>query len=84
MHYKNGRQAKNGDMIIFLGGGTQRPVCGVLWGARAEGGSDCNGMIATLHGDHYADLKNCLAVEDIEACANTLEDISKLPPPPSA
>ena len=70
MHYKNGREAKNGDKVIFIDpNGTGFPAVGVLIDAKAEQGSDCNGNIlqATAFGLHYADLKNCLHVDDIAA-----------------
>ena len=81
MHYKNGREAKNGDKVLmyagFTPGYTGNPVVGVLFDAKAEGGSDCNGNIAPLTSGtvSYADLKNCLHIEDIAAA--TIPDSSK-------
>ncbi len=70
MHYKNGREAKNGDLIIHLSSNPgDRLAAGVLTGAKAEGGSDCNGVIIPwpMTSVHYADLKNCLHIDDIAA-----------------
>jgi len=46
MHYRNGREAKNGDMIVQLNGGRIEAV-GVLYGAIA-GNDYCNGKIAPV------------------------------------
>ena len=65
MHYKNGREAKNGDKIILIqsGGFT---AAGILYDAKAEAGSDCNGRIAAMtYNDQWADLKNCLHIDDV-------------------
>jgi len=67
MHYKNGREAKNGDKVLLLG---YTSGVGVLFDARASGGSDCNGSLAPLvsGGQVFAaDLKNCLHLDDIAA-----------------
>lgn len=70
MHYKNNRPAKNGDIILSLVN-PQQPVVGVLFGAKSENGSDCNGMIAPLTPSamypQCACLKNCLHIDDIAA-----------------
>lgn len=70
MHYKNGRPAKNGDLILSLMS-PQQPVVGILYGAKQENGNDCNGMIAPVTPSaaypQCADLKNCLHIDDIAA-----------------
>jgi hypothetical protein len=72
MHYKNGREAKNGDMIVTIQPGYGWPVAGVLYGAKAEHGNDCNGRIAVPQpGDTCADLKNCLHIDDVIAAAGS-------------
>ena len=79
MHYRNGREAKNGDKIIVLNpcGGT--PVVGILYDAKAENGSDCNGrVVVPTNYDQCADLKNCLHLDDIAAA--TIPDTSPKPP----
>jgi hypothetical protein len=53
MHYRNGREAKNGDKIVKLGGyGTSARivVVGVLYGA-TPGNDFCNGYIAPFAND---------------------------------
>jgi len=66
MHYRNGREAKNGDQIVQLEGG-KIVALGVLYGA--ELGNDyCNGQIApTQHPQTTACMCDCLNIEDIEA-----------------
>jgi hypothetical protein len=44
MHYRNGREAKNGDIIVSLNGG-KVAAFGVLHGA-TPGNDYCNGSIA--------------------------------------
>jgi hypothetical protein len=72
MHYKNGREAKNGDTILILpkvGETYPTPAVGVLFGAKGDS-NDCNGSIAPiLSGGQVcvADLKNCLHLDDIAA-----------------
>jgi hypothetical protein len=65
MHYRNGREAKNGDKIImvpkFAG---QLPVVGILYDATA-GNDYCNGKLAvTKPGDPCPNLKECLHIDD--------------------
>jgi len=64
MHYKNGREAKNGDKVMLIPqyGGT--PVIGILYDAVA-GNDHCNGKIAvTKPNDLCPNLKECLHLED--------------------
>lgn len=66
MHYKNGREAKNGDRIIHLGayGG---PVVGILYDATA-GNDTCNGRLAiTAPNDPTPNLAECLHIDDAKA-----------------
>jgi len=64
MHYRNGREAKNGDKIVQLEGGKVVAV-GVLHSA--EPGNDyCNGQIApTQQPQTCACLCDCLHVDDL-------------------
>ena len=66
MHYRNGREAKNGDRIIQVEGGEVVAV-GELYGA--EPGNDyCNGHIAlTQPVQAVACLCDCLHVDDVAA-----------------
>jgi hypothetical protein len=64
MHYRNGREAKNGDEIVQLQKGKIAAV-GVLYSA--EPGNDfCNGYIApTQYPQATACLCDCLHVDDL-------------------
>jgi hypothetical protein len=65
MHYRNGREAKNGDKIVRLNGGRVEAF-GVLHSARADGGDHCNGMIAVVQGaSEHACLCDCVHVDDL-------------------
>ena len=70
MHYRNGRQAKNGDKIVQIGGcGTSAEVrmLRVLYDAK-PGNDDCNGYIAPTTGyGQMACLRDCLHVDDVAA-----------------
>jgi hypothetical protein len=69
MHYGNGREAKNGDMVVLL-----QPknyigpnVIGILYNAKADN-DFCNGQIAVCHGnDPCPNLKDCLHIDDVKA-----------------
>lgn len=72
MHYRNGREAKNGDEVLMLGGygtgGVQIAAVGVL--IRAVAGNDhCNGQIVSTigAGASGACLCDCLHMEDVVA-----------------
>lgn len=66
MHYRNGREAKNGDRIVRLNGG-KIEAFGVLHGA--EPGNDyCNGSIAVVQSaSEYACMCDCLHIDDVAA-----------------
>lgn len=68
MHYRNGREAKNGDKIIQIGGyGSSSNVqaIGVLYDAK-PGNSHCNGSIAPIQNEiTSACLCDCLHVDDL-------------------
>lgn len=80
MHYKNGREAKNGDKVILLpppGNYGAVPVAGILYDAQS-GNDYCNGRIAiTSQTDPCPNLKEVLHFEDV-AAANIPD--STLPP----
>lgn len=70
MHYRNGREAKNGDKIIKLEGGVITAF-GVLHSANADGGSFCNGNIAVIQSSvDYACLCDCVHVDDLAEIIN--------------
>lgn len=63
MHYKNGREAKNGDTVIFIPS-YGRPVVGILYDATA-GNDACNGRLAPVSpNDPYPNLAECLHLDD--------------------
>lgn len=66
MHYRNGREAQNGDKIVKLDGG--RVVAfGVLHSA-TPGNDYCNGGIAPLQPPtDYACMVDCIHVDDLAA-----------------
>lgn len=75
MHYKNGREAKNGDKVVLLpdypqdlsGKSLATPVVGVLYDATA-GNDYCNGKIAPISpSDPCPNLKECLHLDDVKA-----------------
>lgn len=64
MHYRNGKEAKNGDKIVKLEGG-KIVSFGVLHSA-TPGNDYCNGNIAVVQvANDYACMCDCLTVEDI-------------------
>lgn len=69
MHYRNGREAKNGDKVIQLSlEGGRIEAIGVLHDA-TPGNDHCNGRLAPLLGGivQGACLADCLHVEDLAA-----------------
>lgn len=65
MHYRNGREAKNGDKIVRLNGG-KVDAFGVLHSA-IPGNDYCNGNIAVVQSSNeYACLVDCIHIEDLE------------------
>lgn len=72
MHYKNGREAKNGDKVVVipLYGA---PYVGVLYDAVA-GNDYCNGKVAAFTGnDPMPNLKECLHLDDALAAIGAAE-----------
>jgi hypothetical protein len=64
MHYKNGREAKNGDKVFLLAT-YGPPLVGILYNAVA-GNDSCNGNIAPISAnDRCPNLKECLHLEDV-------------------
>lgn len=68
MHYKNGREAKNGDKILFQYYG--KHFIGILYDAVA-GNDTCNGKVAIAHAnDQMPCLNECLHIDDVIAAVN--------------
>lgn len=68
MHYRNGREAKNGDKLVQLSTSSSEILAfGVLHSA-TPGNDYCNGNIATVqNANQYACLVDCLHVDDVAA-----------------
>ena len=65
MHYRNGREAKNGDKIVKLENG-KIVAFGVLHSA-IPGNDYCNGNIAVIQpANDYACMVDCLHIDDME------------------
>lgn len=81
MHYRNGREAKNGDVIVSIGSGTSViAAVGVLHNA-TPGNDYCNGQIAStaLGPVTHACLCDCLHVDDVAAMLKE-KGLDKRPP----
>lgn len=68
MHYRNGREAKNGDKVVQLSLTGRIVGVGVLFDA-TPGNDYCNGSIAPLLGGSVqaACMCDCLHVDDLAA-----------------
>lgn len=69
MHYRNGREAKNGDKVVALGGSATIGVVGILFDA-IPGNDYCNGYLAPINGGgpaQYVCLVDALHADDIAA-----------------
>lgn len=68
MHYRNGREAKNGDKIVKLDFDSGRVVAVGLLRDATPGNDYCNGYITpTQPADDYACLCDSLHVDDLAA-----------------
>ena len=66
MHYKNGREAKNGDKVVVIPS-YGNPFIGILYDAQA-GNDYCNGKVAVIRPtDPMPNLKEVLHLEDVLA-----------------
>lgn len=67
MHYKNGREAKNGDKIVHVDPYSKTFKVGILYNAVA-GNDYCNGKIAPISsGDSCPNLKEVIHYDDFVA-----------------
>ena len=65
MHYKNGREAKNGDKVVFIPPNYGVPFIGILYDA-VPGNDYCNGRIAPIGpSDSCQNLKEVLHLDDV-------------------
>lgn len=75
MHYKNGREAKNGDKIILFPSYGSAPIVGILYDAVA-GNDYCNGHLAPISPqDPMPNLKDCLHLDDVLSVLPAYEQI---------
>lgn len=70
MHYRNGREAKNGDKVIQFGFDGKIIGVGILYDAVA-GNDYCNGMVAPIN-NPGACLVDCLHADDLAALLATV------------
>lgn len=67
MHYRNGREAKNGDVIVQIDFNGNVNAIGVLYGA-TPGSDYCNGAIAPIQNAITgACMCDCLHADDLKA-----------------
>lgn len=66
MHYRNGREAKNGDRVIQLTHDGKVAGVGILYDAVA-GNDYCNGMVAPINNGSGACIVDCLHADDVAA-----------------
>lgn len=65
MHYRNGREAQNGDQVVRLNSEGKIEAFGVLYGA-VHGNDYCNGNIAVVQSaKEYACMVDCIHVDDL-------------------
>jgi len=65
MHYRNGREAKNGDVVVQLGADGKITALGVLHGA-VPGNDYCNGFVAAGYFPGVmACICDCLHADDV-------------------
>ena len=73
MHYKNGREAKNGDKVMLIGDSRYSnfpTIVGILYDATANN-DYCNGRLASISAsDPTPNLKECLHLDDALALLN--------------
>lgn len=66
MHYKNGREAKNGDKVVLIPA-YGNPQIGILYDA-TPGNDACNGRLAPISSsDPCPNLAECLHLDDVLA-----------------
>jgi hypothetical protein len=83
MHYKNGREAKNGDKVMLIPS-YGSPRVGILYDATA-GNDTCNGRLAECSpSDPMPNLAECLHLDDVlKALPATIPDSSVVVAPPA-
>ena len=74
MHYKNGREAKNGDKIVVFDYQGKPVMVGVLVDAVA-GNDYCNGTVAPIRGAMGVNLQEALHVDDVKGQVGDLASV---------
>lgn len=75
MHYRNLREAKNGEKVVFIDA-LGCAVIGVLYDATA-GNDHCNGRLAPISPtDPCPDLKTCLHLDDVKEALKTVKNVA--------
>ncbi len=78
MHYKNGREAHNGDKVVLIPT-SGAPAVGILYDATA-GNDYCNGRIArTSSSDPFPNLRECLHLDDVIAVVKDAASLQQTP-----
>lgn len=73
MHYKNGREAHNGDKVVLINE-YGAAVIGILYDAKANN-DYCNGKLAPISpSDVMPNLKECLHLDDVKLILNRPDD----------
>ena len=67
MHYRNGREAKNGDKVVQLETSSGKIVASGQLQNAVPGNDYCNGSIAPIPDATGACMCDCLHVDDLEA-----------------
>ncbi len=79
MHYRNNREAKNGDVIVQLNHEGKVSAVGVLYNAK-PGNDYCNGSIAPIQAPPTcACMCDCLHIDDLAEILKEKE-LDKRPP----
>jgi hypothetical protein len=78
MHYRNGREAKNGDRVVRLSYDGKILDAGVLCDA-VTGNDYCNGSVAFVQNGNSACLVDCLHADDVAALV-AAAGLDKRPP----
>lgn len=71
MHYKNGREAHNGDKVLYM---TEYGVSlvGILYDT-TPGSDYCNGRVATISpSDCCPNLGECLHIDDVKSALTAM------------
>lgn len=77
MHYRNGREAKNGDKVVHIDAYNGTVKAGILYNATA-GNDYCNGKLATMSpNDPCPNLKECLHLDDVLEAIDGKPELAK-------